>query len=91
MKRRGTASRARTKTLRLKQIKDSGWYEFLKWAINEGYTPNDLADDIVLTDIRCHISVRKLLSNLMNDLYSNPRASQTAPMKGLLKILTEKN
>lgn len=87
MKRRGTASRAQTKRLTVKQIKDSGWYEFVRWAINEGYTPNDLADDIVLTDMRVHVGVKKLLSNLANDLYNSPRASQTPPMKGLLKIL----
>lgn len=69
-----------------KKIEESGWTEFLKFVIDNGFTPEDLDDHSLLGAWAGHLLMKDILSNIEQDLYGKRATSKRPPkMVGLSK------
>lgn len=77
------------KRLTHKQLEESGWAQFVSWAVQNNLKPDDILTHKVEVAWRTKTSTERILKTLEHDVFSG-RTRKPMKMVGLSKQLTGK-
>lgn len=77
----------RSKRPTIKQLKASGWYEFIQMVEAQGFTPRNMVSYKFVEFLNNRIAAFKLIADMEADMFKVMKSFKSIKFQGLSKIL----